>query len=85
MVKPQHFLPVHGEYAFLCAHAQLARDIGCRNTSVIKNGQMLGVSHLRNGNTLSTGSAQLLGDVKLRSFYNDGNKVLDGADRMYLN
>eukprot|EP00887_Chlorella_sp_A99_P006856 scaffold2.g6856.t1 len=23
LVKPQHFLPVHGEYAFLCAHAQL--------------------------------------------------------------
>lgn len=22
-VKPQHFLPVHGEYAFLCAHAQV--------------------------------------------------------------
>ena len=25
LVKPQHFLPVHGEYSFLCAHAQLAR------------------------------------------------------------
>lgn len=22
-VKPQHFLPVHGEYAFLTAHAQV--------------------------------------------------------------
>lgn len=28
LVKPQHFLPVHGEYAFLCAHAELAREIG---------------------------------------------------------
>ena len=27
MTKPQHFLPVHGEYAFLCAHAQLAREV----------------------------------------------------------
>jgi hypothetical protein len=26
LVKPQHFLPVHGEYSFLCAHAQLARS-----------------------------------------------------------
>jgi hypothetical protein len=25
-VKPQHFLPVHGEYAFLCEHARLARE-----------------------------------------------------------
>ena len=23
-VKPQHFLPVHGEYAFLTAHAQVS-------------------------------------------------------------
>ncbi len=27
LAKPQHFLPVHGEYAFLCAHAQLAREV----------------------------------------------------------
>jgi mRNA degradation ribonuclease J1/J2 len=60
LVKPRHFLPVHGEYAFLCAHAQLALDLGFRNTSVIRNGQMLGVSPLRNGRTLSTGSATVL-------------------------
>ena len=80
LVKPQHFLPVHGEYAFLTAHAQLAQDVGIRNTSVIRNGQMLGVHHRRNGNVVSTTGAsvkgmQLLGDVKLRMLYNDGNKV----------
>ena len=75
LVKPQHFLPVHGEYAFLCAHAQLARDIGITNTSVIRNGAFLGVSPKRNGKTVSTGSMQVLGDAKLRLFYNDGNKV----------
>ncbi len=80
LVKPQHFLPVHGEYSFLTAHAQLARDIGIRNTTVIRNGQMLGVQHRRNGNEVSTTGAsvkgmQLLGDVKLRMLYNDGNKV----------
>lgn len=25
-VKPQHFLPVHGEYSFLVEHARLARE-----------------------------------------------------------
>jgi mRNA degradation ribonuclease J1/J2 len=25
-VKPQHFLPVHGEYAFLTEHARLAHE-----------------------------------------------------------
>lgn len=25
-VRPQHFLPVHGEYAFLTEHALLARE-----------------------------------------------------------
>lgn len=80
LVKPQHFLPVHGEYSFLTAHAQLAKDIGVNNTSVIRNGQMLGVHHRRNGNVVSTTGAsvkgmQLLGDVKLRMLYNDGNKV----------
>ena len=57
LVKPEHFLPVHGEYAFLCAHAELAIDLGFRNTSVIRNGQMLGVTPLRNARTLSSGSA----------------------------
>ncbi len=55
LVKPQHFLPVHGEFAFLCAHAQLASEVGCNFTSVIRNGQMLGVADRRNGNTLSLG------------------------------
>lgn len=80
LVKPQHFLPVHGEYAFLNTHAQLAHEAGIRHTSVIRNGQMLGVHHRRNGNEVSTTGAsakgmQLLGEVKLRMLYNDGNKV----------
>ena len=75
LVKPQHFLPVHGEYAFLCAHAQLAKDIGIKDTSVIRNGQYLGVSPRRNGKTISSGSMQLLGEAKLQMFYNDGGRV----------
>ncbi|CAL8471521.1 g11063 [Coccomyxa elongata] len=84
LVKPQHFLPVHGEYAFLCAHAQLAKDIGIRETSVIRNGQYLGVSPRRNGKTVSSGSMQLLGEAKLQMFYNDGGRGTGTSEEMAL-
>lgn len=76
IVKPQHFLPVHGESAFLYAHAQLGRDTGIHHTSVIRNGEMLGVSPLRNGKSHGgvTGMTHL-GKVPLRTLYNDGGKV----------
>lgn len=83
-VKPQHFLPVHGEYSFLCAHAQLGRESGILNTSVIRNGQMLGVHDRRNKNTVSMGSAAMLGEAKLVNFYNDGNKGTGTAAEMSL-
>ena len=82
----QHFLPVHGEYAFLCEHAQLAQETaGIRNCSVIKNGTMLGVQQLRNAATVSTGSAaKVVGEVNLINFYNDGNKGTGTAQEMAL-
>ncbi|KAK9828609.1 hypothetical protein WJX72_001027 [[Myrmecia] bisecta] len=84
LVKPKQFLPVHGEYAFLKAHAALARDVGIHNTSVIQNGQMLGVFDRRNANTVSSGSLNILGQAQLQSFYNDGNKGTGSAEEMAL-
>ena len=34
LVKPQHFLPVHGEYAFLKEHELLGKANGIRHTAV---------------------------------------------------
>ena len=84
LVKPQHFLPVHGEYAFLCAHAALARETGVTHTSVIRNGQMLGVAGARSGRHVSSGSATLLGEAALVAFYNDGGKGTGTAAEMGL-
>jgi hypothetical protein len=42
LTGPQHFLPVHGEVAFLKAHEQLARSQGIQHTAVIQNGTMIG-------------------------------------------
>ncbi|GIL57528.1 hypothetical protein Vafri_12738 [Volvox africanus] len=56
-VRPQHFLPVHGEYAFLTEHALLARErAGVNFVDVIRNGEMLAVRERRNRNTVSAGS-----------------------------
>ncbi|EEE57142.1 hypothetical protein OsJ_07047 [Oryza sativa Japonica Group] len=74
IVKPQHFLPVHGELLFLKEHELLGRSTGIRHTTVIKNGEMLGVSHLRNRRVLSNGFVAL-GKEDLRLMYSDGDKA----------
>ncbi|KAG5230304.1 ribonuclease [Salix suchowensis] len=74
IVKPQHFLPIHGELLFLKEHELLGKSTGIRHTTVIKNGEMLGVSHLRNRKVLSNGFVSL-GKENLQLMYNDGDKA----------
>ncbi|KAK3158123.1 hypothetical protein QOZ80_2AG0133190 [Eleusine coracana subsp. coracana] len=74
IVKPQHFLPVHGELLFLKEHELLGRSTGIRHTTVIKNGEMLGVSHLRNRKVLSNGFVSL-GKQDFQLMYSDGDKA----------
>ncbi|KAF6161431.1 hypothetical protein GIB67_009310 [Kingdonia uniflora] len=74
IVKPQHFLPIHGELLFLKEHELLGRSTGIQHTTVIKNGEMLGVSHLRNRRVLSNGFISL-GKENLQLMYSDGDKA----------
>ncbi|KAL3571244.1 hypothetical protein D5086_028493 [Populus alba] len=74
IVKPQHFLPIHGELLFLKEHELLGKSTGIHHTAVIKNGEMLGVSHLRNRRVLSNGFVSL-GKENLQLMYNDGDKA----------
>ncbi|KAJ1279424.1 hypothetical protein BS78_04G155700 [Paspalum vaginatum] len=74
IVKPQHFLPVHGELLFLKEHELLGRSTGIKHTTVIKNGEMLGVSHLRNRRVLSNGFVSL-GKEDFQLMYSDGDKA----------
>ena len=60
LVKPQQFLPVHGESVFLHAHAELAHELGIQRTSVIHDGEMLGVKSLRSRRTVSSGAMQVI-------------------------
>ncbi|KAF3329457.1 Ribonuclease J [Carex littledalei] len=83
IVKPQHFLPIHGELVFLKEHELLGRSTGIRHTTVIKNGEMLGVSHLRNRRVLSSGFASL-GTEDLQLMYSDGGKAFGTASDLCI-
>ncbi|MDR1778752.1 MAG: ribonuclease J [Clostridiales Family XIII bacterium] len=43
LIKPEYFMPVHGEYRHLHAHAQIAASLGIpkKNIFVLSNGQIL--------------------------------------------
>ena len=56
VVKPQHFLPIHGESVFMCKHAELAQELGVQRTRVIRDGEMLGVKHLMKRRTVAQGA-----------------------------
>ncbi len=46
LVRPQYFVPIHGEYRHLTMHARLAQSLGVpeQNTFVLDNGQILEIS-----------------------------------------
>ncbi|KXZ55695.1 hypothetical protein GPECTOR_2g1245 [Gonium pectorale] len=98
-VKPQHFLPVHGEYAFLTEHALLARErAGVNFVDVIRNGEMLAVRERRNRKTVSTGSMAAARAAAQRDeetmvkyegeeptyFFNDGGKGTGTREEMEI-
>ncbi|KAE9587433.1 putative beta-lactamase transcription factor MYB family [Lupinus albus] len=83
IVKPQHFLPIHGELLFLKEHESLGKSTGIRHTAVIKNGEMLGVSHLRNRRVLSNGFISL-GKENLQLKYSDGDKAFGTSSELCI-
>ncbi|GKV13804.1 hypothetical protein SLEP1_g24781 [Rubroshorea leprosula] len=83
IVKPQHFLPIHGELLFLKEHELLGKSTGIRHTTVIRNGEMLGVSHLRNRRVLSSGFISL-GKENLQLMYSDGDKAFGTSSELCI-
>ena len=68
LVRPQYFVPIHGEYRHLVRHSQLAQEVGIpgRNVFVIGNGDVLSFSngakprlkdHVQSGAVLVDGNA----------------------------
>ncbi len=82
LVRPRYFLPVHGEYRHLVAHASIARSVGipASNTFVLEDGDVL---------ELRTDGAEVVGSVPAGHVFVDGHrlwrmysKVLDERKRL---
>lgn len=43
LLRPGHFVPVHGEYTFLQDHAAIAEELGVEGITVVENGEVFGV------------------------------------------
>ena len=70
LVKPRYFVPVHGEYRHLVAHAAIARSMGvpASNTFVLTDGDVLEIDSY---------GADVVGSVPAGSVYVDGRTLWD--------
>ncbi len=77
LVKPRHFIPVHGEYRMLVQHALLAEGAGVEvdKIFVLENGQTVEFDGKR---------ARLAGSVPAGAVLVDGIATIDGIDGVVL-
>ena len=70
LVRPRYFVPVHGEYRHLVAHAQLAWDLGIAQPGifVMEDGDVL---------ELSEESAEMVGKISAGPIFIDGLSTRD--------
>lgn len=70
LFQPEYFMPYHGEYRMLRAHAELAHDCGVKkeNTFIMENGEVL---------SLQNGHVKRDGFVQASDVYVDGNRIGD--------
>jgi ribonuclease J len=70
LTRPQHFIPVHGEYRHLILHARLARDMGIDERQILlaENGQVI---------EFEKGAGRIAGSVDTGRVLIDGKGVGD--------
>lgn len=77
LVRPRHFIPVHGEYRMLVQHGLLAEDVGVDPDGifVLENGQVVEWDGER---------ARISGHVPAGAMLVDGIAAIDGIDGVVL-
>ena len=77
LVRPRHFIPVHGEYRMLVQHGLLAEDSGVPSNGifVLENGQVV---------EFDGEVARLAGSVPAGAVLVDGIAAIDGVDGVIL-
>jgi ribonuclease J len=77
LVRPKHFIPVHGEYRMLVQHGLLAEDVGVdpNGIFVLENGQVVEWDGER---------ARISGHVPAGAMLVDGIAAIDGIDGVVL-
>ena len=70
LVKPQYFVPIHGEYRMLVAHAELAKSVGVlpKNVFILEDGDIL---------ELSENWAEVVDHIDAGHIYVDGLRQWD--------
>ena len=70
IIKPEYFMPMHGEYRMLRAHAKLAEECGINkeNTFILKNGEIL---------SLHDNIIEKKGSIPINDIYVDGKRIGD--------
>jgi len=89
ILRPKHFLPIHGEYRMLVRHARLAMDLGVepKNAFVLTNGDVLeiGVNGAKVGEKVQSGVVYVdglgVGDIS-QSVMRDRWSI--GSDGIFL-
>ena len=73
MVRPQYFIPIHGEYMMRRQHAKIAMNLGIKpeNIFTIDNGEVL---------ELTEESAKIIGKIRTGRVFVDGKGVGDIED-----
>jgi beta-CASP RNase J family ribonuclease len=78
LVRPRHFVPLHGEYTFLTRHAEIARREGVSDTTILRNGERLRIADSGGAVRAARGASE-----KLDIIYSSG-VALGDRDAMKL-